>query len=344
MNRTNRLLVNFNDACIYESDVNLLRNKTAWLNDACIHFQQTRISHQIQQQRQQEKCNNPCHVTIVDPSVVSFLVTQQQQQDTLDDDDCKTFQNTWLGTDKSASSSCLLSNNDPNISLLFIPINDDYMTNYSQSFMSSKSDVIPTNQPRGNHWSFLLVVVLVSHTAHYGDTKQSQQSHHDKIQIFYFHIDSMSCLHNSNAARITAITIQHILTRDISSSIANTTITLPTVIECHVPQQTNGYDCGICTVAYTEKLSQDVDTWIHDHHHHHRLLLSTETTTHHQQPLLNPKVWQEWIEQTLKQHVDTCHGIEAMAKTVRQNMIHDIHQLCHHYKEEEAHGNIKYNE
>ena len=43
-----RLLLNFHDAVIYESDLSLLDSPTAWLNDACIHFQMTRFQHRKQ--------------------------------------------------------------------------------------------------------------------------------------------------------------------------------------------------------------------------------------------------------------------------------------------------------
>lgn len=40
----NQLLINYHDAFIYSSDLALLDHQTAWLNDACIHFQLTRLS------------------------------------------------------------------------------------------------------------------------------------------------------------------------------------------------------------------------------------------------------------------------------------------------------------
>jgi hypothetical protein len=44
-----RLLVNYNDAVIYTSDLAILDSSTAWLNDACINFQLTRLQQQHQQ-------------------------------------------------------------------------------------------------------------------------------------------------------------------------------------------------------------------------------------------------------------------------------------------------------
>ena len=47
-----RLLVNYNDAVIYTSDLAILDLSTAWLNDACINFQMTRLQ---QQQRDRNR-------------------------------------------------------------------------------------------------------------------------------------------------------------------------------------------------------------------------------------------------------------------------------------------------
>ena len=43
-----KLLLNYHDALIYESDLSILDSPTAWLNDACINFQFTRLQHRQQ--------------------------------------------------------------------------------------------------------------------------------------------------------------------------------------------------------------------------------------------------------------------------------------------------------
>jgi hypothetical protein len=46
MTTTNHhLLLNYHDAVIYPSDLEILDSPTAWLNDAIIHFQLTRLQH-----------------------------------------------------------------------------------------------------------------------------------------------------------------------------------------------------------------------------------------------------------------------------------------------------------
>lgn len=43
-----KLLLNYHDAVLYESDLSLLECPTAWLNDAIIHFHLTRLQHNMQ--------------------------------------------------------------------------------------------------------------------------------------------------------------------------------------------------------------------------------------------------------------------------------------------------------
>lgn len=64
----NRLLVNFHDAVLYESDLELLESRTAWLNDACIHYGMQSLQH-----RQRHATT---HCLFMDPAVISFLMHQ----------------------------------------------------------------------------------------------------------------------------------------------------------------------------------------------------------------------------------------------------------------------------
>jgi Ulp1 family protease len=66
-----RLLVNYNDAVIYASDLAILDSSTAWLNDACINFQLTRLQQQQQQQRER------CDVSIVNNKQDGSTVEEQ---------------------------------------------------------------------------------------------------------------------------------------------------------------------------------------------------------------------------------------------------------------------------
>jgi hypothetical protein len=64
-----RLLVNYYDAVIYTSDLSILDSSTAWLNDACINFQLTRL-----QQRQRERSSS---VSVVNDEQDGITVEEQ---------------------------------------------------------------------------------------------------------------------------------------------------------------------------------------------------------------------------------------------------------------------------
>jgi sentrin-specific protease 8 len=62
----NRLLLNFQDAVLYEYDLELLESPIAWLNDNIIHF-----ALKCLQQR-----HAPAPIHFMDPAVISFLMHQ----------------------------------------------------------------------------------------------------------------------------------------------------------------------------------------------------------------------------------------------------------------------------
>lgn len=137
MANNNVLVINYHDACIYTNDLSLLQSRTAWLNDACINYQMTRL--------QQESCsgttstaNSPeINIQLIDPSVVSYLMHSLDDQD---EDDTSEFKGICRNLD-------LESQLEGGISILLVPIND----NNGDGHMRCGG---------GNHWSLLVVVVL----------------------------------------------------------------------------------------------------------------------------------------------------------------------------------------
>jgi hypothetical protein len=73
----NELVVNYNDAVIYGKDLAWLESNTAWLNDACIHYQLTRL--------QQTRDPSAQAIISFDPAVVSFLMHQVEDDDEIRD-------------------------------------------------------------------------------------------------------------------------------------------------------------------------------------------------------------------------------------------------------------------
>jgi hypothetical protein len=108
-----QLVLNFHDAILYGSDVSLVESPSAWLNDACIHFYMTVLQQQ-----------HPA-VMFVDPSVVTFLMHQ------CDEEDLEEFSARF---DKGREKYC-------------VPINNGHA--------SSAAWKRPCG---GSHWSLLLVI------------------------------------------------------------------------------------------------------------------------------------------------------------------------------------------
>ena len=113
------LVLNYHDAVLYGSDVALLESSTAWLNDACVHFFLTFLQQRYAQ------------VQFFDPSVITFLMHQCDQEDLVE------FSQ---GIDKSRSP-------------LVIPINDAH---------ASSAWKTPGG---GAHWS--LLVLQGEHGSHF---------------------------------------------------------------------------------------------------------------------------------------------------------------------------------
>eukprot|EP00542_Grammatophora_oceanica_P002576 CAMPEP_0194070928 /NCGR_PEP_ID=MMETSP0009_2-20130614/88436_1 /TAXON_ID=210454 /ORGANISM="Grammatophora oceanica, Strain CCMP 410" /LENGTH=231 /DNA_ID=CAMNT_0038724215 /DNA_START=64 /DNA_END=759 /DNA_ORIENTATION=- len=88
------LVLNFNDAILYQADIDILRDLTAWLNDACIHFYFTYLQTKVPRTK----------VLFMDPSVITFLMHQ------CDDEDLQEFSQSFQVPSK----------------YLIIPINDGH--------------------------------------------------------------------------------------------------------------------------------------------------------------------------------------------------------------------------
>jgi sentrin-specific protease 8 len=128
----NELVLNYDDAVIYGKDLGLLERHAAWLNDACIHYQLTRL--------QQTHDPTAKSILFLDPAVVSFLMHQVE-----DDDEMRDFTAGYHHFESTKR--------------IFVPINDN---------MGSQDWQTPG---LGSHWSLLLVLLSpVSSAAEEGTT------------------------------------------------------------------------------------------------------------------------------------------------------------------------------
>lgn len=174
---SDKFILNYHDAILYESDIELLTSETEWLNDACIHFYMT-----VLQQRYPR-------VKFIDPSVVTFLMHQ------CDDEDMQEFSSSF----------------DKGYSAYVVPINDGHKKG---SFWQEVGC--------GSHWSVLLI----------------------RSDFVYVHADSVS---GKNAQAALAVAEKMSIVFGHNKFIS--------VTELRTPQQHNGYDCGIHTLAAAEILA-----------------------------------------------------------------------------------------
>lgn len=112
------IVLNYNDAVIYGSDLALVQSRTAWLNDACINF-----FFELTKQRLMDNKSTP--IEFMDPSVVSFFVHQ-----CIEEEEIKDFVD---------------SVSFPVTGKIFIPVNDSMVQSTAW------------HTEGGSHWSLLLI-------------------------------------------------------------------------------------------------------------------------------------------------------------------------------------------
>ena len=173
------LILNYNDAVLYRSDLRILRSPSAWLNDACVNFRLTRI-YDLRERQWRAAASSASSAAagcggvedrsgslggsaveersvplFLDPSVVSYMMHQ------CDDDDLADLARSWnLGggrrgyTDKGGVSSGGNGSGSGRArtiatTLIFAPVNDGHAAS-AEAFRTPGG---------GNHWSALLAVV-----------------------------------------------------------------------------------------------------------------------------------------------------------------------------------------
>mmetsp|Transcript_29967 Transcript_29967/g.82250 ORF Transcript_29967/g.82250 Transcript_29967/m.82250 type:complete len:275 (+) Transcript_29967:3-827(+) len=213
--KPNELIVNYHDACIYGRDLALVQSSHAWLNDAVIHFFLMWLQHN-------NSHANDDKTLFLDPSVMSFLMHQCQDEDELQE---------------FAAGTCRNFRGNGRLRLI-VPINDDFLN-------------ANMTEGAGMHWSLLVLwlrggggVVELS-----DDTSRSSAR---ETEVVALHLDSSSPS-NRQAAKRVAQKIQQAQRLSFSSN--NKTTSKPmTVIECAVPRQQNGYDCGVHVLISAEAI------------------------------------------------------------------------------------------
>jgi len=240
---SNRQILNYHDAVLYQSDLNILLHPQQWLNDACIHFALTRLDQQLQQQGQaQNQSQEACKCKFLDPSVLSFFMHQWDEEKDGDED--------VLGLklhDKNTTANT--STTSRNV-LFFLPINDNYISHQWKT------------PGGGTHWSLLLLIA--SYTNKNDNPLPQGQS---PCSTSFWHFDSSRGSGNQRAATAVAEKLQRVLRQwrvlaaknDKDGEENRDDVGVSAVVqECTVPQQQNGYDCGLHTLATAEALAKAI--------------------------------------------------------------------------------------
>ena len=255
------LIINYHDAVIYGSDLKLLKNRTEWLNDSCIHFffvllQQRHREQEQEREREQKETllssSSSSSFLFMDPSVVSYWMHQCTDQDDIED----FVNNTNFPKSKGRNGN----GGGGGGGVIFIAVNDDMA-------LSSNGWQIPNS---GSHWSLLLIIVGC------GDDNKNNNNNNDEdeddsevshIRSFCFlHFDSIRNSRNIRAANDIAKKIMlHVYSddnnkrkRDSDSDSSNND--KPKVIQVETPQQRNGYDCGVHVLGAAKILSSSSTT------------------------------------------------------------------------------------
>jgi sentrin-specific protease 8 len=244
------LIINYHDAVIYGSDLKLLKNRTEWLNDSCIHFffvllqQRQRQSEQEREREQKDKekkegkgtsSSSSSSFLFMDPSVVSYWMHQCTDQD-----DIKDFvNNTNFPKPKGR-------NGNGGGGVIFIAVNDDMA-------LSSNGWQIPNS---GSHWSLLLIIVGCGDDNNNNNDDDDSEVGHSSLR--FLHFDSIRNSRNIRAAEDIAKKIMlHVYSDDNNKRKrdSDSNSDKPKVIQVETPQQLNGYDCGVHVLGAAKILS-----------------------------------------------------------------------------------------
>lgn len=209
----NPMIINFHDACIYQSDLDLLTCGDSWLNDNILLYEMTHLSMRFKSSVRNIGPLRKIHYHFLDPSVVEFFMHSLSPNDKDDVKEIKNLYNQWCEEETHKCDQILI----------LVPLND----NNSRAFeYKNKTGAL------GNHWSLLSVFLKGSVVAS-------------------FHFDSSS-EYNRNTAELVYKRMLDII--QIGRGGINS-VKSQSLAYCNVPQQRNGYDCGIHTIITAESLS-----------------------------------------------------------------------------------------
>ena len=300
---------------------------------------------------------NEIRFLFLDPSVVSFFMHQLSIDDEEDREEIiGLYKNNWGLGFASTSDHTMMPNQrqngggDKNV-VMMIPINDNHAGS-SLSFQSPGS---------GNHWSLLLVLIHqqypqlprsdVDNGDGGGGLEDGKYVHLQEVKneggrqssnlARFFHFDSCKGC-NSGAAKVIAARVEKILSiggggdrnwdrvsiKPLNQQQKDERIKpVATVSECQTPQQLNGYDCGLCTLANAQIISNGIiDSKSNFPHYGPN---NDVSTSKHNDKLgfgYDSDDLQNWFEQLLIKSTSLQGGVSEMARVMRRNIAADVRE------------------
>ena len=310
------LLLDYHDACIYNTDLALLENNKAWLNDACINFQMTRQQQQ-QQQRESESSaavNNNTKLICFDPNIVSFFMHQLSLEDEDDTEEMINLCRTWgikhqqpRKKEETDGSACSSSSSSSSMIMMLIPIND----NHGGSHMDFQ------RPGSGSHWSLLVCCNIRN-----GDDDDDD----DSLDCCrYFHFDSSSGSNANTAIRV-ATKLNNMIslcqnqsdTNRNGNDVKHGDEMKIDVIECLTPQQINGYDCGVCTLCAAQAIQNAL---------HHQSSSSSSSSSPSVFSKSTASDIKKWLEEEVDKFSRHYENTNEMSKHMRETIVKDIQLL-----------------
>ena len=271
-------------------------------------------------------------VVFMDPCIVSFFMHQISVDDEEDRDEILClYRNTWE-LDPTIRTKKRRRESERTVAMM-IPINDNHAES-SHSFRTPGA---------GNHWSLLLVLIDTNelHTP-------TRRQRSDRAR--YFHLDSSrGC--NSSAARSVATRVEGILSIGAVGAAAAASgggdggssdgrsphptpgrgqpqhrtspkrmATAVSVVECSTPHQSNGHDCGLCTLANAEALAGVIGELTGRRRRRNGGQVGVEEED-------DDKELKKWVERTVTGFTAGFGGMGKMTRSIRKGIAADVGRL-----------------
>jgi hypothetical protein len=245
-----------------------------------------------------------CWFSLIFSSVISFLMHQLNENDEAYSEELSNLNSSWHLPTLACAGIGWTNNRGMTIMRrrVFVPISDQF----------GASNAEFAKPGGGTHWSMLLWEVYA---------RFNRNGHHAELVSNFFHFDS-SAGYNKDAAwrackRLGAV-LQH-FDDDGKCAVRRKDPGVFYVEECQVPQQYNGYDCGLFALGFAEALASSPPKFPHPDGNFATTNLETK----------------EFHEAAVRAHFEENGGPESYALGLRRRIGNDIRKIASRWNEVE---------